>query len=224
MTQDDFVESVCVSIGDFRELTKQRINNLIPLSILHVMSKHQWECRTKYDTKNTDTTNEYIEPPTDFDREISLWREDIDEPLEYITPEEYGRAKAESLTPYGIECFKYTVMGGLLLRNKRIYFLDPPTSVLTIKMLYSIAIDSSNVASLPDHFIPVIKAHVIYQITPPYFERAGDKYFNPSFVTAEQDFRKALGDLVSYEEGQRGRLVRAVLDHSLTDALDHYHP
>jgi hypothetical protein len=225
MTKDDLIEAVCTALNDFKETTKRRIRILVPIAIGHIMSKHQWECRTKYSGETvTSADYEYVNPPEDFDRGIALWREDWDEPIEYITPNEYAKAKAESSTPYSAECVKYTVMGGDILDEKRIYFLDPPTSAMTIKMLYSRKIDTANVASLPDQFIPVIIAYLIYRVTPPYFDRGGDKYTNPSFVVAERDYRNSLANLVSYEQGQKGRLYRAKLDDSLSEALEHYHP
>lgn len=220
---DDLVESVCISLNDFREVTRQRVKLLVPLSTVHIMSKSQWECTIDLTTITTSISVAYVDMADDFERAIGLRRANLEKPIEYITPVEYNEKIAQSSTPYGIECYKYTVTKGNTNRTKRIRFLDPPTSAMTIYVVYNSIIDSVAVGDLPDHFIPVIKAHLIYQMTPPVLEINGIKTGNSAFGPARDDYRSALLELIQHEQGNRGRLIMMELDDVAKNAYQRFH-
>lgn len=223
MTLDELVESVCVSINDFLQTTRTRIKNLIPSSVTHIISKHQWEFTIRYKELTTSTSEEWVVLPDNFDKEIALWRPGYTEPLDYISPREYARMKALSSTPYGARAVRYTIMGGESLKQKRIHFLDPPSKAMIIKMLYSMKVDPVAVQALPDEFVPVVKSHIIYQMTPPLLRIGGILQPNPSFVVARDDYRSNLSELISREQGQRGRLTKMILSETDRRAYQFYH-
>lgn len=224
MTTDQLVESVCISLNDFLAKTRERVKGLISLAVIHVMSKHQWECTIRPIEIITSSSVDWVNVPGSFDKEIGLWRANYTKDIEYITPQKYNEMKATSSTPCGAEAVKYTVMGGESLRQKRIHFLDPPTSALTINMLYNVRVDPSAVQDLPDEFIPVVKSYIIYQMTPPMIEVGGGiKQYNPAFQSARIDYRRNLSELISHDEGQRGRHIPQVLDDVAMRASQYYH-
>ena len=224
ITFNDLIESVCISLNDFKEVTRQRVKLLVPLTVAHIMSKHQWECTITLTTITTSPSVAYVDMTAgDFEREIGLWRADLKKPLEYITPQEYAERRSQSTTPYSSEACKYTVMKGATNRTKRFYFLDPPSSAMTIYVLYNSIIDPNAVQDLPDEFIPVMKAHLIYQMTPPVLEVGGQKTGNPSFGSARDDYRSALSELIQHEQGNRGRLTMMELDDVAKNAYQYYH-
>ena len=223
MTLNEMVESVCISLNDFLQKTKERVKVLIPQSVIFVVNTHQWECTLRSIELVTSASHDWIDLPDDFGKEYALRRSDYTKPIDYITPDQYNKKLAMSSTPCGAEAVRYTIMGGESLRQKRIHFLDPPTSALTIDMLYNVKIDPLAIQDLPDEFLPVVKAHVIYQATPPMFYVNGIRQFNPSFVTARNDYRVNLSRLVSYDEGQRGRNVPQVLDEVALRASRYMH-
>ncbi len=222
ITQKELIESVCISLNDFTRQTKERVKFLIPVAVTHIMSKHQWECTIRYGEFSTGI-EEYVDLPDDFDKEIALYRSDYQKPLSYITPQKYVEMKAYSSTPYGTEAIKYTIMGGESLKRKRIYFLDPPSSDLTIKMFYNVKVDPTTISNLPDEFIPVIQAYLVFKMTPSQFEIAGQKQYNTAFGVARDDYMQALADLISHEKGQRGRDIRMELDDVAKNAYQYMH-
>lgn len=223
ITFDAFVDMICISLNNYLDLTRSRIRLLIPTAILHIMHKHQWECTTKTTTLTTSITEEYVNLPDDFDKERSLRRPNFKKPIEYITPEKWNEKKSESSTPYGAEAVKYTIMSGDGLRQKRIYFLDPPTSAMIINMIYNIKVAEYTIPDLPDEFIPLLASLIIYRMTPPMIENAGIKQSNPSFVTARDDYRSNLRELISWQEGQRGREIAMELDDVAKNAYQYFH-
>lgn len=223
MTEDQLVESVCISLNDFLQKTRLRIKNLISLAVIHIMSKHQWECTIRSIEITASASVDWINLPGNFDKEMGLRRADYTKDIEYITPQKYNELKAASSTPYGVEAIEYTIMGGESLRQKRIHFLDPPTSALTINMLYNVKVDPNAVQDLPDAFLPVVKSYIIYQMTPPMLEIGGIKQYNPSFQVARDDYRRNLSELISHDEGQRGRLITMELDGVAKSAYQYYH-
>lgn len=223
MTLNEMAESVCISLNDFLQKTKDRVKVLIPQSVIFVVNTHQWECTLRPVELPASASYDWIDLPDNFGKEYALRRSGYTKAIDYITPDEYNRKLALSSTPYGAEAIRYTIMGGESLRQKRIHFLDPPTSALVINMLYNVKIDPLAVQDLPDEFLPVVKAHVIYQVTPPMIYTNGIRQFNPSFVTARNDYRINLSRLVSYDEGRRGRNVPQVLDNTALRASQHMH-
>lgn len=223
MTTDQLVESVCISLNDFLAKTRERVKSLISLAVIHIMSKNQWECTIRPIELTCSADVDWINLPQSFDKEIGLRRADYTKDIEYITPQKYNEMKAASSTPYGVEAVKYTIMGGESLRQKRIHFLDPPTSALTINMLYNVKVDPNAVQDLPDEFISVVKSYVIYQMIPPMVEVGGIKQYNPAFQSARIDYRRNLSELISYDEGQRGRLITMELDNVAKNAIQYYH-
>ena len=223
MTLNEMVESVCISLDDFLQKTRERVKILIPQSVVFVVNTHQWECTIRPISLTASTSHDWIDLPDSFGKEYALRRSGYTKPIEYITPDQYNERLAGSSTPYGAEAIKYTIMGGESLRQKRIHFLDPPTSALVINMLYNVKIDPLAVQDLPDEFLPVVKTHVIYQATPPMIYVNGIRQFNPSFITARNDYRTNLSRLVSYNEGQRGRNIPQVLDDVARRASQHMH-
>jgi len=223
MTTDQLVESVCISLNDFLAKTRERVKSLISLAVIHIMSKNQWECTIRPIEITTSASVDWVNLPGSFDKEMGLRRADYTKDIEYITPQKYNEMKAASSTPYGVEAVKYTIMGGESLRQKRIHFLDPPTSALTINMLYNIKVDPDAVQDLPDEFISVVKSYVIYQMIPPMVEVGGIKQYNPAFQSARIDYRRNLSELISHDEGQRGRLITMELDDVTKNAIQYYH-
>jgi len=212
MNLDQMVESICISLNDFLQKTKERVKNLIPESVIFVVNMHQWECTLRTIDLITSASHDWVDLPGDFGKEYALRRSNYTKPIEYITPDEYNRKLASGSTPCGAEAIEYTIMGGESLKQKRIHFLDPPTSALTIRMTYNVKVSPLAVQDLPDEFLPVVKAHVIYQITPPMIQVNGIKQSNPSFLAARSDYRANLSRLISYDEGRRGRNIPQVLD------------
>jgi len=224
MTEDQLVESVCISLNDFLQKTRQRVKNLISLVVIHIMSKNQWECTIRPIELTCSADVDWINLPQSFDKEIGLRRSDYTKDIEYITPQEYNERIAEGSTPYGIEAVKYTVMGGESLRQRRIHFLDPPASALTINMLYNILVDPSAVQDLPDEFLPVVKSRIIYEIIPPMLQIDNRDVWNPARKVAYRDYRSNLSELISHDEGQRGRVITMELDDVAKRAYQYYHP
>ena len=223
MTTDQLVESVCISLNDFLAKTRERVKGLISLAVIHIMSKHQWECTIRPIELTTSASVDWVNLPGSFDKEIGLRRVDYTKDIEYITPRKYNEMKAGSSTPCGAEAVKYTIMGGESLRQKRIHFLDPSTSALTINMLYNVKVDPSAVQDLPDEFVSVVKSYVIYQMIPPMLEVGGIKQYNPAFQSARIDYRRNLSELISYDEGQRGRQLIRELDDVAKRATQYMH-
>lgn len=223
MTLNEMVESACISLNDFLQKTKERVRILIPQSVIFVVNTHQWECTLRPIELTASASHDWIDLPDDFGKEYALRRSGYTKPIEYITPDQYNEKLAASSTPCGMEAIKYTIMGGESLRQKRIHFLDPPTSALPITLAYNVKVDPLAVQDLPDEFLPVVKAHVIYQATPPMIYVSGIRQFNPSFLTARSDYRANLSRLVSYDEGQRGRNIPQVLDDVALRASQHMH-
>jgi len=223
MTIDELVQSACISIGKYDQLTRRRIKIKIPGSVTHIISKYQWEFLVRYKEFNLTANRNWSRLPSLFDKEIALWHDDLDKPMRYVTPYEYVEKRALDSNPYGQEAVIYTISGHENIEQRRIWVLDPPTSAKTIKMFYSIKFDSTAVHSLPDEFIPVIESHIIYRITPPTLIVKGIEHHNPSFVTARGDYRSNLTELVQREEGQRGRFLEAKLSEVDSEAYEDYH-
>jgi hypothetical protein len=223
ITFDELVESVCISLNDYLAKTRERVKNLIPMAVIHIISKHQWECTIRPIDLTCSASVDYVDLPDSFSKERALRRADYTKPIDYITPDKYNEMKALSSTPYGVEAVKYTIMGGDSLTQKRIHFLDPPISALTIIMLYNVKVDPNGIQDLPEEFIPTIKSYIIYQMTPPMLEVGGVKQYNPAFITARADYRKNLAELISYDQGQRGREYYSELDEVGQNANQYYH-
>jgi len=224
MTLDELVESVCTSINDYQVATKERIRRLVPISVNHILAKHQWEFAIKVKENLTTVANQaWVNCPDDFDKEIALWRTDYEKRIQYITPQQYANELAADSTPYGEECVRYTVMGSDNLKQRRLYFLDNPTSAITIKLIYSKTIDPLAVQALPNEFLEVIKSHIVYRMTPPWVIVNGIRQSNPSFIVTRDDYRSNLSELIQRQQGQRGRLKRAQLDDVMLRAYQHLH-
>lgn len=224
MTLEELVESICTSINDYKVTTKERVRRLIPVSVNHILAKNQWEFAIKVKENLTTVANQaWVNCPDDFDKEIALWRTDYEKRIEYITPQQYADKLAVDATPYGEECVRYTVMGGERLKQRRIYFLDNPTSAITIKLIYSKTIDPLAIQALPDEFLEVIKSHIVYRMTPPWVVVNGIRQSNPSFIVTRDDYRSNLSELISRQQGQRGRLKIMRLHPSLRNANQYLH-
>lgn len=228
MTEEQLVEQVCIALNDFLEDTKGRIRIIIPTAIKEVLTKHQWEFMTRITTLTTalndDSNRDWVITPDKFGKEIALYRDNYTKPIDYITPTEYVEKLSTGSTPYGVEAMVYTVMGDENdLSKKRFYFLDKPTSDLTVNLLYTVKLSIVQVSTLADEFLATIKANVLKGLTAPKIKMAGVDQYNPAFGITSANYDKAMNDLVAYENGQRGRREKARLAEEEIEAYQYFH-
>jgi len=107
MNLDQLIQSVCISINDFVQSTRENIKVLVPTAVEAVVGYSDWEFRRRpfspglSITANNATSGKLL--PKNLDRIIALRRGDYKEPLEYIEPQEYNRRLSDDATPYGDE-------------------------------------------------------------------------------------------------------------------------
>ncbi|MFZ5559711.1 MAG: hypothetical protein ACOZAL_02880 [Patescibacteria group bacterium] len=225
MTKEQLIDSMVISTGLLKNEVTQRVNVLLPATISHILSKSQWDFMTKYVEFSTSTTDEFMELPEDFWKEIKLWHSNITIPCGYISPEEYAEKKAQSSTFYGAEATKFTIVADENNpKIKKIAFLDQPTSAITIKMYYTRDPAGLGIENIPDNFLGTIISHLLYKMTPPTVEIAGIKQSNPAFSTARNDYRTNLIELISSEQGRRGITERPSLSNVHKNWHSYLHP
>lgn len=226
MTEEEFVESVLISLGDFTPAMRNRVRKLIPGSIDFIMGKYQWEFTLSIKAFDSVADQDYVDiaKSWNFDKEVALRREGYTKELEYITPREYNRKKANSDTGTGTEGIYYTIIGDPDRWDKRRFYFYPQfSSAVEITMIYSKKIDSGRIAMIPGSHLEVIKCHLIYRATPPNLVVNGVKVSNPSFPTAKFDYQQNLTELIQRERRQRGRIVRSILDDTAKNAYRYFH-
>jgi len=119
---------------------------------------------------------------------------------------------------------RYTIIGDQkTLTQKRILFLDAPTSSYTVQGFYSVTVDPLAVQAIPDEFLPAIKAYLIYEITPSYVVINGQKINNPAKTDTKQIFMLHFSKLVSKEQARPGRVKKMKLDGVGKGAYQYYH-
>ena len=219
MTKQDLINQILVNVRNEPDTIKDMVGIVIDPAIDFVLGWSQWDMRTVTKslatvTANSETTLKF---PTDCDKEIALYHSDMEEELDYITPKEYAREKALGSTS-GIECRKYTVQSdgqtGL-----RFYFYPVATSEKTIVLTYSRKLPANILESLNEYFLNAIRTEALLRLAE-LISKEG-QWSNFPVVLKARD--KALDDLVSYYQRQKGRSIRMKLHKSLTRANPYLH-
>lgn len=214
MTKNELITVIEVALRDEPATVKNMVKKLVPGAIDFVLHYHQWDFRTVINDETAPGGQDWMNYPSKCEKEIALYHSGRKEPVDYISPQEYARWKAANSAGGTDKAVFYTVASDKKM-GLRFYFYPAFTSDTTITMIYSQELDTDVVGKLNQSFIDAVRAQVLFQIA-----KVSDMPTYPAIKDARND---ALSHLVSYEQGQRGRIDRSILPEYMQSAMQGWH-
>lgn len=214
MTKDELITVIEVALRDEPATVKNMVKKLVPGAIGFVLGYHQWDFRTVIKDETAPGGQDWMDYPSKCEKEIALFHSGREEPVDYISPQEYARLKAADSAGGTDKAVFYTVASDEKM-GLRFFFYPAFTSDTTISMIFSQELGTDVVGKLNQSFIDAVRAQVLFQIA-----KVSDMPTYPAIKDARND---ALAHLVSYEQGQRGRIDRSILPTYMQNAMQHFH-
>lgn len=194
MTDSEIIKAVLFKVQRFGIADEQVITDMLPSAIAKFLGANTWEFLWKNDTLNSVANREYLIPPTDFWKLVTIHRTDY--PVEYITPQEYDKRIALGGSG-ATEGTSYTIKG------KRIYLEPTPTGVISYPITYCPLATNVALEQIPGSYHFAVQATLEAEATP-----MEHKAYPVAVRVAQEAINRAIG----IDAQQPQRVVRSRLD------------
>lgn len=194
MTDSEMIKAVLFKIQRFGLADEDVVTSMLPAAIAKFLGTNTWEFLWKNASLNSVANQEYLTPPTDFWKLVTIRRTDY--PVEYITPQEYDKRIAVGGSG-GVEGTSYTIKG------KRIYLEPTPSGVVAYTITYCPLATNVSLEQIPGSYHFAVQAILESEATP--MEHA-------AYPVAVRNAELAVDNAIAIDNQQPQRTVRSRLD------------